>query len=150
MPKQAVPPFYPVSFAFKVKVTGISGTHEGSFQEVTGITAKLATEPLKEGGQNAFIYRLPLPPQYENLVLKRGILLSSDLIDWAREAIENFNIKTKTVVVSLLDESQSPLASWSFANAYPVALKVTDLKAQENAIACETLELAYESFKRVL
>lgn len=150
MPKQAVPPFYPVTFAFKVKVTGITGSFEGDFQEVTGITAKLNTESLKEGGENAFVRRLPLPPQYENLVLKRGILLSSDLIDWARDAVEQFTIKTKTVVVSLLDEKQSPLASWTFVNAYPIALKVTDFKAQENAIACETLELAYENFTRTL
>lgn len=150
MPKQAIPPFYPVSFAFKVKVTGISGSYEGNFQEVTGITAKLNTEPLKEGGENNFIRRLPLPPQYENLVLKRGMLLSSDLIDWARDAIENFNIKTKTVVVSLLDENQSPLASWSFANAYPVALKVTDFKSLDNNVVCESLELAYENFTRTL
>jgi phage tail-like protein len=150
MPKPATPPFYPVVFAFNVKVTGISGTFEGSFQEVTGISAKLNTEPLKEGGENTFIRRLPLPPQYDNLVLKRGMLLSSDLIDWARDAIEKFTIKTKTVVVNLLDENRSPLASWTFANAYPVALKITDFKAQENSIACESVELAYENFTRTL
>jgi phage tail-like protein len=150
MPKPATPPFYPVVFAFNVKVTGITGTFEGSFQEVTGISAKLNTEPLKEGGENTFIRRLPLPPQYDNLVLKRGMLLSSDLIDWARDAIEKFTIKTKTVVVNLLDENQSPLASWTFANAYPIALKITDFKAQENSIACESIELAYENFTRTL
>jgi phage tail-like protein len=150
MPRPATPPFYPVVFAFNVKVTGITGSFEGSFQEVTGISAKLNTEPLKEGGENTFIRRLPLPPQYDNLVLKRGMLLSSDLIDWARDAIEKFTIKTKTVVVNLLDENQSPLASWTFANAYPIALKITDFKAQENSIACESIELAYENFTRTL
>lgn len=150
MPKPATPPFYPVVFAFNVKVTGISGTFEASFQEVTGISVKLNSEPLKEGGENTFVRRLPLPPQYENLVLKRGMVLSSDLIDWARDAVEKFTIKTKTVVVNLLDETQKPLASWSFANAYPVALKISDLKAQENALVCESLELAYENFTRTL
>jgi phage tail-like protein len=150
MPKPATPPYYPVVFAFNVKVTGISGSFEGSFQEVTGISVKLNTEPLKEGGENTFIRRLPLPPQYENLVLKRGMLLSSDLIDWARDAVESFTIKTKTVVVNLLDENQTPLASWTFANAYPVALKISEFKAQENSVACESLELAYENFTRSL
>lgn len=150
MPKPATPPFYPAGFSFKVQVTGVSGSFEGSFQEVTGITVKLNSEEIKEGGENTFIRRLPLPPKYENLVLKRGMVLSSDLIDWARDAVENFTFKTKTVTVSLLDESQKPLASWAFANAYPVALKVSDFKAQENAIVLETLEMAYENFTRTL
>lgn len=150
MPRPATPPFYPAGFAFQVKVTGVSGTFEGSFQEVTGISVKLNSEELKEGGENRFNRRLPLPPKYDNLVLKRGMLLSSDLIDWARDAVENFTFKTKTVVVSILDENRTPLASWSFANAYPVGLKITDLKAQENAIVCESIEIAYENFTRVL
>lgn len=150
MPKPATPPFYPASFSFNVKVTGISGSYEGNFQEVSGITAKLNSEEVKEGGENTFVRRLPLPPKYENLVLKRGMLLSSDLIDWARDAVESFKFKPKTVVVNLLDETQKPLASWSFANAYPVALKVSEFKAQDNAIAVETVELAYENFTRTL
>jgi phage tail-like protein len=148
MSKQDIPHFYPVTFSFKVEVTGVKGPFEGSFQEVTGLSVKLNTEPMKEGGENTFIRRLPLPPQYENLVLKRGIVLNSGLIGWARDAVEKFKIKPATVIVSLLDEKQSPLASWSFANAYPVALKISDLKAQENSIACETLELAYDNFTR--
>jgi phage tail-like protein len=149
MPKQAVPPIYPAAFSFKVEVTGVKGPYEGSFQEVSGISVKLNTEPLKEGGENTFIRRLPLPPQYENLILKRGVVLNSGLIGWARDAVEKFMIKPATVDVSLLDATQLPIATWSFLNAYPVALKISELKAQENAIACEILELAYDSFKRI-
>jgi len=144
-----VPPFFPAAFSFKVNVVGISGTYEGNFQEVTGINAKLGSEPVKEGGENRFEHRLPNPPKYENLVLKRGMVLSSGLITWVRSAIENFEITTKTVVVNLLDENKTPLASWSFKNAYPVAYKISDLKAQDNAIVFETLELSYSYFIRI-
>lgn len=150
MPTPATPPFYPAGFSFLVTVTGVTGTYEGSFQEVSGISVKLNSEEIKEGGENRFNRRLPLPPKYENLVLKRGMVLSSGLITWARSAVENFSFTTKTVLVSLLDENGAPLASWSFTNAYPVALKITDLKAQDNAIVCESIELAYEYFTRVL
>ena len=144
-----VPPFFPAAFSFKVNVAGITGAYEGSFQEVTGLTAKLGTETIKEGGENRFEHRLPNPPKYENLVLKRGMVLNSDLINWARKAIEEFSFKTTTVNVNLLDETSAPIASWSFKNAYPVALKVSDLKAQDNAIVIETLELSYSYFTRV-
>jgi phage tail-like protein len=141
---------FPVAFSFLVKVTGVSGTYEGSFQEVTGLNAKIGLEELKEGGENRFVHRLPTPPKYDNLVLKRGMVLNSELITWAKDAIENFNFTTKSVLVSLLDENLKPLATWSYVNAYPVAIKISDLKAQDNSIACESIELAYDYFQRVL
>ncbi len=150
MAVRKIPPYYPVGFSFLVKVTGISGSYEGSFQEVTGINAKLDTIPLIEGGENRFVRRLPNPPKYDNLVLKRGMILSSELIDWARDAVEKFTFKTKTVTVSLIDEERNPMATWSFAAAYPVALKISEFKAQDNSLVCESLELAYESFQRTL
>lgn len=143
-------PNYPVGFSFLVTVTGVSGLYEGNFQEVTGINVKLNFDEVKEGGENRFVHRLPLPPKYENLVLKRGMILSSGLITWARDAVENFNFSTKPVVVSLLDQTGQTVASWSFSNAYPVALKITDLKAQDNSIVCESIEFAYENFTRIL
>jgi phage tail-like protein len=143
------PPFFPVAFSFRVDVAGIEGGHEGSFQEVSGISVKLNSESLPEGGENRFEHRLPTPPKYENLVLKRGMILNSDLIKWARKAVEEFKISTKDIVVKLIDENGSPLASWSFVNAYPVALKVSEFKAQDNAIVIETLELSYSYFTRL-
>jgi phage tail-like protein len=145
-----VPPFYPAAFSFKVNVVGVSGAYEGSFQEVKGISVKIGSFPLKEGGENRFTHRLPEPPKYENLVLKRGMVLNSGLISWARDALENFHITTKNVVVNLIDETGAPLAAWSFEKAYPVALSFSDLKAQDNAIMIETLELSYDYFTRRL
>jgi len=144
-----LPPFFPAAFSFLVKVDGVNGTYEGSFQDVSGISVKLGTETIKEGGENHFEHRLPNPPKYENLVLKRGMVLNSELIKWAQKAVERFNITTKTVTISLLDDNAAPLASWSFVNAYPVALKISDFKAQENAIVIETLELSYSYFTRI-
>lgn len=144
-----VPPFFSTAFFFKVNVVEINGTYEGSFQEVTGITAKVGILPVKEGDENRFEHRLPIPVKYDNLILKRGMVLSSDLINWARKAIEQFDFTTTTVIVNLLDETSAPIASWSFKNAYPVALKISDLKAQDNAIVIETVELSYSYFIRV-
>lgn len=146
-----VPPYYPAAFSFQVNVVGIQGTYEGNFQEVTGLNVKISTEPLQEGGENAYQHRLPKPPVYENLVLKRGMIFNSELIKWARAAVEDFTFTPKGVIVNLVDHLHtSPIATWEFTNAYPVALKVSDLKAQENAIVCETLELCYDYFKRTL
>lgn len=138
----------PVGFYFNVTVDGISGVNEGSFQEVSGLSVKLETTPVKEGGENQFVHRLPLPPVYSNIVLKRGLMVGSPLITWALSAVQSFTFTPKTVVITLMDQSSNILATWNVVNAYPVALKVSDLKAQENALAIDTLELAFQYFQR--
>ena len=139
----------PVGFYFQVAIQGISGINEGNFQEVSGLNVKIGVEEVKEGGETRFVHRLPTPPKYENLVLKRGMLLGSPLIAWVKTSIESFTFTPKTVYVKLLDEKKTPIAVWSFVNAYPVAVKISDFKAQENAIAIETLELAFSYFVKV-
>lgn len=142
-------PYYPpVGFSFQVSLTGISGVNEGNFQEVTGLNVKLDVEEIKEGGENRFAHRFPSRPKYETLVLKRGMLTGSALISWARAAVEQFSFSTKTVVINLLDEKGAPLASWNIVNAWPIALKMSEFKAQDNAVAVETLELSFDFFQR--
>jgi phage tail-like protein len=149
MPGAASSYYPPVGFYFKVNVIGITGANEGSFQEVSGLNAKLELKSVEEGGENRFVHRFPMPPKYENLVLKRGMLIGSPLINWAKTCVEQFTFKTATVVVNLMDANASPVASWKFINAYPVAIKISDLKAQDNAIVVETLELCYDYFNKV-
>lgn len=139
----------PVGFSFKVNVEGITGTNEGSFQEVSGLSAKITPDKRKEGGENRFEHRFPNPPSYENLILKRGMLLGSPLITWARSSFELFEFKPKIVNLNLLDETGAPISTWRFMNTYPVAIKVSDFKAQENALVVETLELAFSYFTKV-
>ena len=139
----------PVGFSFQVNITGIDGMNEGNFQEVTGLNVKLDVEEIKEGGENRFAHRFPSRPKYENLVLRRGMVTGSALITWARQATEQFTFTTRTVVVSLMDEGGDNLATWNVVNAWPVALKMSEFKAQENAIAIETLELSFDYFQRI-
>lgn len=145
------PSFYPpVGFYFKVNVTGITGINEGNFQEVTGLNVSLGIEEVKEGGENQLSYRLPIPPKYSNLILKRGMVPDSSLIVWARKAVENFIFKPTTVTINLLDYDKKIVAAWSVMNAYPVGINVSDFKSMDNSIVVETLELAFTSFKRLV
>ncbi|MBS0032284.1 phage tail protein [Chitinophaga sp. 22321] len=143
-------PWYPpVGFYFRVMVPGVTGTNEGNFQEVSGLTATITPLEVKEGGENRFSHRLPQPPKYGNLVLKRGMLTGSTLIRWAQTAINQFTFTPVAVVVSLMNANRGLVASWQFVNAYPVALRVSEFKAEENSIALETLELCYDYFQQI-
>jgi len=118
------------------------------FQEVSGLTVSVETEPYKEGGENRFTYRLPSRARYGNLILKRGMLNDSGLVDWFKKAIEDFSFSPVDVQVFLLNEQHERSASWVFMQAYPVKWVISDLKAMENSLAVETIELAYQYYRR--
>lgn len=141
----------PVGFHFRVEFN-LDGAKDGDvrFQEISGLSAELGTEEVVEGGENRFSHRLPTRAKYGNLTLKRGLLADSRLIDWCKNAIENFDFHPTTVNVTLLNDKHEPLAeTYSFIRAWPVKWAVSDFKAQENALVVETLELSYNYFSRI-
>ncbi len=143
---------YPIprAFHFKVEflVPGVKA-NDTRFQDVSGLTAELGIEEIKSGSENRFSHRLPARARYSNLVLKRGMLTDSGLIEWFRNAVENFQFIPATVNVNLLDEQHLPLQTWSFSRAWPVKWIVSDFKSTDNAIVIETIELAYQYFGRL-
>jgi phage tail-like protein len=145
-----MPSYYPpVGFHFKVEFQGVSSDDSDTrFQEVSGLTAEIGTEELQVGGENRFAYRLPIRAKYNNLILKRGMLRDSGLISWFTSAIEDFEFKPADINVYLLNENHEVTTSWIFIQAYPVKWVISDLKAMDNALIIETIELVYQYFKR--
>jgi phage tail-like protein len=156
----------PVGFHFDVRILdkydaigaatgalGLTASVDGSFQEVSGISASINGKDHYEGGENRFAYKLPESISYSPLQLKRGLVSSlSALGEWCNETFENgFDqpIETKTVLVNLLDESNLPLMSWVFLGAYPTKWSVSNFNAQNNEIVVESLELTYRRFEIV-
>jgi len=137
----------PVTFHFNVDM----GSDEGDdirFQEVNGLTAEISVEELVVGGENMFTYRLPVRAKYNNIILKRGMLKNSKLIDWFRNAVEHFQFEPRDIKINLLNEKNEPVAFWKVIQAYPVKWVISDFKASENALVIETIELAYQYFQR--
>ena|SRR5689334_4825008 len=137
----------PVTFHFNVDM----GSDEGDdirFQEVNGLTAEIGVEELVVGGENMFTYRLPVKAKYNNIILKRGMLKNSKLIDWFRNAVEHFQFEPRDIKINLLNEKNEPVAFWKVIQAYPVKWVISDFKASENALVIETIELAYQYFQR--
>jgi phage tail-like protein len=145
-------PYYPpLGFHFRVEFLTDSGARrfdETSFQEVSGLSVEIATEELSEGGVNNYSHRLPGKVKFGNLVLKRGLVVDSKLAKWISSAVENYQFEPLTLAVSLLNNQHQPLMTWHFYRAWPVKWTTSDLKAQDNAIVVETVELAYQRFTR--
>ena len=140
----------PAGFHFKVEFQDLENKIQISdyqFQSVSGLSVDLETEEIAEGGENRFKHKIPVRTKYPNLVLKRGLLIDSDLIDWCRDAIENFEIKPINLTVMLLNEKHEALLTWSVTHAYPVKWMVEEFNAEENKLVIESLELTYNYFK---
>ncbi|MCH7400372.1 phage tail protein [Belliella kenyensis] len=138
----------PVSFHFKVEFSGLSDQElDMQFQSVSGLNSEIEIEEVIEGGENRFKHAIPLRSKFSNLVLKRGLVPNSQLIDWCRKAIEDFEFRPIDLTIKLLNDKHEPLISWSVVNALPVKWSIEDLNAMESKIMIETLELRYNYFK---
>ncbi|KIC95399.1 phage tail protein [Flavihumibacter solisilvae] len=153
-----MPHYYPpTGFHFKVEFMGVAGMNsdtEQRFQEVTGLSFEIETEEVREGGENRFSYKFPKRIKYPNLVLKRGLLKGTAIRDWFKSAINTYftvavyDFKPADIMVTLLDDAGLPVAQWNVVQAYPLKWSVSDLKASDNSIVVESIELAYQYFER--
>lgn len=76
--------------------------------------------------------------------MKKGVFKSDQKFwDWFNQIKLN-TTKRETLTISLLDETGAPTMVWTLANAWPIKITGTDLKAEGNEVAVETIEIAYE------
>lgn len=143
-----MPNYYPpVGFHFKVEVLDLSpNDNDVRFTEVSGLSLEMGTEEVAEGGENRFIQKYPTRTKYPELVLKRGLLLDSEVFKWLQECLQDYNIKPKNIDIKLLNEEHQPLLTWHVVNAYPTKWSVSDLNASNNAVVIESLQFFYQYF----
>jgi phage tail-like protein len=142
--------FPPIGFHFSVRFEDLgSNDLDHEFQSVEGLSASLETEEYALGGENRYKHVLPVRTKYSNLVLKRGLLIESDVIDWCRDAIENFTFKPVNMTVILLNETHEPLMTWNIVKAYPVKWEVDSFNSMESKLVTETIELTYQYYTLV-
>ncbi len=114
------------------------------FQRVSGLSATVETSMVNEGGENRYTHRLPRRVGYGNLILERGFVVGSLLNVEFNSAMSLFQFTPSNVMVSVLNETGTPLAGWMFIRAYPVRWATADLSASEDRVLIDTLELSYE------
>jgi phage tail-like protein len=119
------------------------------FQKVSGLGASVATAPLAEGGQNLYAQLLPRKVEHDHLILERGLIVGSPLALEFNAAMSLFRFKPSNVLVTLLDHTRLPIASWLCMKAYPVKWSVSDLDATNNSVVIERMELAYQSLQTI-
>lgn len=136
----------PLSFYYKVEFGISKDKNDARFQSVSGLSVEYDQENFKEGGENRFEHKLPIRPKYTDLVLKRGMLINSEVFKWFLDALYNRIFVPSDISVILMNEKSEPLRVWKVTHAIPKKWSVSDLSANDNAIVIETLELSYRYF----
>ncbi len=133
---------YPLSkFSFEVDW---GGTKVG-FQEVSGLGIEVDPIEYRQGASPDFSkIKMPGMKKFSNISLKRGSFAGdNEYYDWLK-SIKLNTVERRTITISLLDADGAPAITWKVKNAFPIKLQSTDLKAEGNEIAIETLEIAHE------
>jgi phage tail-like protein len=121
------------------------------FSEVSGLSMTMETTPQAFGGLQKSEYHLPKSIRFENLKLKRPLISGSSLAEWCRKTILGgfeLIVPMPMTIMLLNPETDAPTAIWLVEKAYPVKYNVPTLNANENQLAYEEMEFAYQKFDR--
>ena len=116
-----------------------------SFQEVSGLDIQSEQIKYRYGDNPQFsVIKMPGIAKFGNVTMKKGVFKSDNKFwDWFNQIKMN-TIKRVPVTISLLDEAGAPTMVWTLTNAWPTKITATDLKAEGNEVAIETIEIVHE------
>lgn len=116
-----------------------------SFEEISGLDVEAQPIEYRHGDSPAYTtIKMPGLKKYSNVTMKKGVFKGDNKFwDWFNKIKMN-TIQRVPVTISLLDESGKPTMVWTLANAWPTKITGTDLKAQGNEVAIETIEIVHE------
>ena len=135
-------PTYPIpKFHFRVEWGG----SKIGFTEVTGLDTQVEAIEYREGSSPEYSkLKMPGLQKFSNVTLKRGTFTDDkDFYNWIKTVSLN-TVERRDVTISLLNEKHEPIITWKIRNAFPVKVQASDLKADGNEVAIESIELAHE------
>jgi phage tail-like protein len=133
---------YPlVKFHFQVEW---GGTKIG-FTEVSGLDVETEIVEYRDGSSPEYSkIKMPGMQKYSNLTLKRGTFKSdNEYFKWWNTVKLN-TIERRDITISLLNEDHDPVVTWKVKSAWPTKIQSTDLKADGNEVAIESMEIVHE------
>jgi len=115
------------------------------FSEVTGLGVETEVIEYRSGDMKDYAKtKMPGMQKFGNITLKRGVFQTdNEFYKWWNTVKLN-EIERRDLIISLLDSEHNPRVVWKVRNAWPVKIQSTDLKADGNEVAIETLEVAHE------
>lgn len=136
------PKIWPLpKFQFSVTMNG----QTVSFQEVTGLDMEAQVIEYRAGDSpNWSTVKMPGIRKFGNVTLKKGIFVHDNRFWTWFDTIKMNTVPRTPMTIALLDQAGNTTMVWTLANAWPTKITGTDLKADGNEVAVETIEVAHE------
>lgn len=122
------------------------------FTEVSGLDFETEVIEYRAGDSKKYNKsKQPGLTKYSDITLKRGTFEGD--FDYFKLWQETYYFQEgnktgsryrRTITIKLLNESHQPIITWQLENAWPKKVQSTDLKADANEVAIETMEIAHE------
>ncbi|MDH6247045.1 phage tail protein [Mycobacterium sp. OTB74] len=139
-------PFGGFNFMVRLGDDGADDTIVGGFSDVTGLEQEIVFYEYRNGNDKENHPRkIPGISRTGEVALKRGVIGDLRLFSWLKETRDGL-YDPRTVTITLLDESRSPVVSWVLSNAQPKKWIGPNLHALElDGVATEELILIAET-----
>lgn len=141
-------PFSGYSFRVDFGIPGMF-TKDIGFKTVSGISFELKIKDVKVGGIDGGTAQVPDGYKNSDLVLERGMIEGSYLINWLETQIISQKKIPIPVIVTLLDNKGLPSYCWFFINAYPIKWETSGFNAEQSGLVIEKITFKYLFYKQV-
>lgn len=134
---------YPLT-KFHFEVTWGEG-RKGNFTEVSGLDVEIEPIEYRDGASREYSKRKqPGMKKYSNITMKRGTFKGdNDFYNWWA-GVKLSTVGRETLTISLLNEEHEAVVTWEVKEAWPIKVQSTDLKADGNEVAVESIEIIHE------
>jgi phage tail-like protein len=136
------------TYSFYLEIDGIT---EAVFREASGIgsTSEVIESRHSTKDGKVVVKKTPGNLKWDDLSLKRGFTTDMKLYEW-RGKVEagKVNEARKHGSLTVYSAEGTPLAKWSFLNAWPSKLSGPTLNATSNEIAVEEITIVHEGMTR--
>ena len=143
MPDHHVDPL--VGYGFLVSLgSGDPDVVAAGFQEVEGLGASIGVVEYRNGNEKQpSVRKLPGLRTFDNVTLKRGLILDLSLWSW----FDSDPPDARDVTITLLDEALNAVLRFHLRGAWPCRWTGPHLHAAKSLLAVESVELTIRSLQ---
>ena len=118
--------------------------HLLTFQEVSGLDAENEAVEYRAGNEPRFsAISMPGMEKNSDVTLNKGSFVSDNNFWGWYDHMRIQHAKT-SMVIKLIDESGEPTMTWTLANAWPKQITGSDLEANGDQVAIESIVITHE------
>jgi phage tail-like protein len=134
---------YPITaFRYMAKI----GDAEIAFSEISGLNIGYEASEYKEATANGVVTTQVVGQRdVPTITMKRGLFEKSlELYDWLN-GMHTDDFTKKDIIISLLNNTNNAVMTWTIANAFPMKFEGPSLDAKSNDISFQSLEVKGDS-----